>query len=420
MSIKISKLDNGLRVATDSMDTVESVSVGVYVGVGTRHEQPDHNGVAHILEHMAFKGTTTRTARDIAEQIEAVGGVMNASTGREQTGYYVKVLKEDLGLAVDLLADILLNSNFDPEELERERGVILQELGQVEDTPDDVIFDRFQEVAFPSQGLGRPVLGKAEIIRTLPRTALVDYQRRHYGAATMVLSAAGRVDHDELAVLARAAFAKLPLRAEDGYEAARYDGGSFREHDEDLEQVHFVLGFPGVGFQHDDYYPVSVLSTLLGGGMSSRLFQEIREKRGLCYAISSFAASYLDGGLFGIYTGTGESEIAELLPVLAEQLHDVGRVATEAEVRRARTQMKAGLLMSLESTNARADSLGAQLLIFGRPISPEEIAAKIEAVTCEDVARVARQLFVARPTIAAMGPLTRLEPDAAIATLLGA
>lgn len=418
MSVRLTRLANGLTVASDPMDSVESVSVGVYVGVGTRQERAAHNGVAHILEHMAFKGTTTRTARDIAEQVEAVGGIMNAHTGREQTAYYVKLLREDLKLGVDLLADILLDSVFDPDELERERGVILQELGQVEDTPDDVIFDRFQSAAFPGQSLGRPVLGTADIIKTLPRQAVIDFQRRHYGASTMVVAAAGRHDHEQLVAMVDRAFGGLQGAGDARHEPASYAGGATRE-DSELEQVHFVLGYPGVSFADPDYYAASTLSTLLGGGMSSRLFQEIREKRGLCYTISSFAASYLDGGLFGVYTGTGESEIAELMPVLAEELVKVGTPPPEDEVRRARAQMKAGLLMSLESTNARSDALASQLLIFGRPIPPEEVARKIEAVSAEDVARVARRIFSGAITLAAMGPLGRLETNAKIAERLG-
>jgi predicted Zn-dependent peptidase len=414
MMIRLTRLANGLTVASDPMDSVESVSVGVYVGVGTRQERAEHNGVAHLLEHMAFKGTTTRSARDIAEQVEAVGGIMNAHTGREQTAYYVKLLRDDLPLGVDLLADILLNSVFDPDELDRERGVILQELGQVEDTPDDVIFDHFQAAAFPAQALGRPVLGTADIIRNVPRTAVIDYQRRHYGASTMVVAAAGRVDHDRLVALVERAFGPLSAAAENAHDPAQYRGGADRR-DSDLEQVHVVLGYPGVAFADPDYYTASILSTLLGGGMSSRLFQEVRERRGLCYTISSFASSYLDGGIFGVYAGTGQREIAELMPVLAEELAKVGTPPPDDEVRRARAQIKAGLLMSLESTNARSDALATQLLIWGRPIPVEEIAQRIDAVGAEDIARVARRLLSGPLTLAAMGPLGRLEPNARIA-----
>ena len=419
MSVQVSVLANGLRVATDRMDTLETVSVGVYVGVGTRHEAAEVNGVAHLLEHMAFKGTTTRSARRIAEEIEAVGGQMNAHTGREQTAYYIKLLKEDLALGVDMLSDILLRSIFDPAELDRERTVVLQELGQANDTPDDIIFDHFQETAFPGQALGRPVLGRAEVIARLPRDSLLEYCRRHYGARAMVVAASGNLEHQTLVHLAGLAFADLRPEAEAVLEPARYGGGDYREARE-LEQLHLVMGFPGVAHADPDYYAAAVLATMLGGGMSSRLFQEIRESRGLCYAISAFSGSFLDGGLFGIYTGTGEREVGELMPVLIGELRRAMEPPPALELARARAQMKASLLMSLESTSARMDALASQLLVFGRPIPTEEIASRIEAVGAPDVARVARRIFTGRPTVAALGPLGALEPHAKLAARLAA
>jgi predicted Zn-dependent peptidase len=361
MSVRVSRLANGLTVATDRMESVETVSVGVYVDVGTRHESAETNGVAHVLEHMAFKGTTRRSARDIAEQVEAVGGQMNAHTGREQTAYYVKLLKEDLELGVDIIADILLDSVYAPEELERERGVILQELGQVEDTPDDVIFDRFSEVAYPGQAVGRPVLGKADIIASLPRQALVDFRAAFYGAPRMVLCAAGKLEHERLRALAEARFEGLAASARDGSVPARWEGGEYRK-DDDLEQVHLTLGFPGVSYTDPDFWAANVLATILGGGMSSRLFQEVRERRGLCYAISAWSSSLVDGGNFGIYTGTGADEVAELVPVLAEELRRACAAPAAEEMARARAQIRAGLLMGLESTSARMDALGSQIL----------------------------------------------------------
>ena len=339
-SVRVTTLPNGLRVATDTMSQVESVSVGAWIGVGARHEPAQVNGVAHMLEHMAFKGTERRSALAIAEEIEAVGGYLNAYTGREQTAYYGKVLAADVPLAIDILADILQHSVFDPQELERERQVILQEIGQAEDTPDDIIFDHFQEAAFPRQALGRPVLGKAEIIEQLPREALVDFRLRHYGAPGMVLVAAGNLDHDAFVDLVRKEFASLTPTADASYETARYVGGEYRD-DQELEQVHLVLGFPGVSFTDPDYYGSMVLATMLGGGMSSRLFQEIREQRGLAYSVSAFSAPYLDGGVFAVYAGTGEKETRDLVSVLFEQLRGVRDPAPENEVRRARTQMKA-------------------------------------------------------------------------------
>lgn len=279
-TIKVTTLPNGLRVATDSMPHVETTSLGVWVGVGTRNERAEVNGVAHLVEHMVFKGTPTRTAFDISEQIEAVGGHMNAYTTREHTAYYAKVLKEDAALALDVIGDMLQHSLLDEDELVRERDVVLQEIGQAEDTPDDIIFDHFQARAFPDQALGRPVLGQPEIIGALPRDALVDYIGGNYSGRTMVLAASGRIDHGWLVEKAAEVFRDLPAPADPAaLDPARYTGGDFRE-DRDLEQLHIVLGFEGVGVHDPDYYAHSVLSTLLGGGMSSRLFQEVREKRG--------------------------------------------------------------------------------------------------------------------------------------------
>jgi predicted Zn-dependent peptidase len=419
MTTQLSTLGNGLRVATDRVDTVESVSLGIWVDVGTRHEPADINGVAHFLEHMAFKGTERRSARAIAEEIEAVGGQVNAYTSRESTAYYAKVLKEDVPLALDILADILQHSTFDPEELERERTVILQEIGQANDTPDDIIFDHFQECAYPDQAMGRPVLGRPEIIRQLDRDAVVSYLRDHYGAQRMVLAAAGNLEHGRLVDLAQKLLSEFPAERSAATEPARYAGGDRRE-DRDLEQLHLVLGFPGVVLGDPDYYAAAVLSTAFGGGMSSRLFQEIREKRGLVYAIQSFVHGYRDGGLFGIYAGTGEEEAAELVPALCEEALRLEDGLTEIELNRAKAQMKAGLLMSLESTSARCEQLAQHLLIHGTPFDPPEMVRRIEAVDDAAIRRVVARWRSAPPTLAALGPLSRLEEFDRLRTRLAA
>jgi predicted Zn-dependent peptidase len=418
-AIQVTRLDSGLTIVTERMDRVETVSFGAYVGTGTRHETEAENGVSHFLEHMAFKGTERRTAAEIAEEIEAVGGHINAYTAREQTAYYVKVLKEDTVLAADIIGDILTHSSFDPEELERERGVILQEIGQANDTPDDIIFDHFQEAAYPSQPMGRPVLGTEAGIRAMPRATLMSYMRRHYAASNVVIAAAGALEHEAIVDLARAHFADLPSDPAPSAESGRYRGGEFRE-DRDLDQVHIVLGFPAVGYGDPDYYPTLLLSTLLGGGMSSRLFQEIREKRGLVYSIYSFAQPYMDGGLFGVYAGTGESEAEELIPVALDELRKVQVTVTEAELARARAQVKASLLMSLESTGSRCEQLARQLQVFGRVVPTAETVAKITAVTTEDVVRAASNLFRAAPTLATMGPAKRVPGLSTIAETLAA
>src|SRR5262245_15672508 len=402
--VRVTTLANGFRVATDRMESVETTSLGVWTGVGTRNEPAEHNGVAHLLEHMAFKGTTRRSARDIVVEIEDVGGFLNAYTGREQTAYYAKVLAEDTPLVVDILADILQNSIFDAEELTRERAVVLQEIGQAEDTPDDIIFDHFQEIAFPDQAMGRPVLGRADIVRDLPRDVVAGYMASRYRAGQMVLAASGQLDHDALVAMAEKLFSGLPSGAVPPTEGARYAGGDGR-FDRDLEQVHLALGFHGLTYTDPDYYAAAVLSQLLGGGMSSRLFQEIREKRGLVYSIHSFTSSYADGGIFGIYAGTGEKEVAELLPVVCDELAKLPDDLTEPEVKRAAAQLRAATLMSREKPSARCEQLAIQLLIYGRPIPPAEAVARIDAVTIDDLKRLARRLTRSAPTLTALGPI---------------
>ena len=407
--IRVSTLANGLRVATDPMDSVETASVGVWVEAGSRYEAAATSGVSHFLEHMVFKGTRKRDARAIAEEIEAVGGHLNAHTSREYTAFYAKVLKEDVALAVDIIADILQEPTLDADELGRERTVIMQEIMQAQDTPDDIIFDRFQETAFPGQPLGRPVLGAPDTIEAMSRDSLSGFMRRHYGAARMILAAAGRVDHEAVVAMAERAFDRLPPEMPTEREAARYRGGDFRE-ERDLEQVHLVLGFEGVGYRDPDFYALSVLSTLLGGGMSSRLFQEIREKRGLVYSIYTFPSSYSDSGVFGIYAGTGEDEVGELVPLVCDELVKVRDTIAETEMERARAQLKAGLLMSLESTSSRCEQLARQLMVFGRPLPTAESVGRIEAVDLASVQAAARRLFSSPPTMATIGPVERVLP----------
>lgn len=407
MTVMLSKLSNGMRVVTDRMESVETVSIGVWVDVGTRHEPAAINGVAHLLEHMAFKGTARRSALDIAAEIEAVGGHVNAYTSREHTAYYAKVLKADVALAVDILADILQHSSFDAGELERERAVVLQEIGQAQDTPDDIIFDLFQERAYPEQPMGQPVLGRADIIKALDRDSVAGYQKSTYAAPGMILVAAGNLSHDALVAMAERAFSSLTPKGAALTEPARYRGGDLREM-RDLEQVHIMLGFPGFAFMDRDYFAASVLSTAFGGGMSSRLFQEIREKRGLVYSIYSFSHSYSDGGLFGIYAGTGEDEAAELIPVLCEEIRKLAAGLEPAELARARAQLKAGLLMSLEGTTARCEQQASHMLIYGKPLDPAELVRQIDAVDEDSLVRVAKRLTSDAPTLAALGPIGRI------------
>lgn len=407
---RITRLDNGLRVATVAMPSVQTASVGVWIDAGARHERAEVNGVAHMLEHMAFKGTKRRSARVIAEEIENVGGQLNAYTSRENTAYYARVLAEDLPLATDILADILQHSTFEPEELERERGVILQEIGQTLDTPDDLIFDLFQETTFPDQSLGRSILGPAETVQSMTRDQLTGYMAEHYAPGRMVLAAAGKVEHERLVDIGTELFQKLPAAtsAVEEVQAGRYAQGDLRK-DRDLEQVHLILGLPAFSYHDDDFYALQVLSAMLGGGMSSRLFQEVREKRGLAYSVFSFAACYSDTGVFGIYAGTGEAQTAELVPVLCDQLTSLMMNASEEELSRARAQLKASMMMGLESCFAQSEDVARQLLIFDRRIPHEETIAEINAVDAQAIKRVGERLIEGkRPSLAALGPVGKV------------
>ena len=417
MNSRLTTLNNGVRVVTHHMPTVETASIGMWVGAGTRNETAEVNGVAHLLEHMAFKGTATRSATDIAEQIEAVGGHLNAYTGRESTVYYAKVLKEDVDLALDLIADILLNATFDEEELRRECAVVLQEIGQAHDTPDDLIFDYFQSVAYPEQALGRPVLGCPNVVGSMSRRAITDYMHSAYSTDRMVLAAAGKIDHDRIVERAQALFGRRTGNGGIECEQASYAGGEYRD-SRDLEQLHLVLGFAGVPYSDRDFYAATALTTLLGGGMSSRLFQEIRERRGLVYSIYSFASYYADSGLFGIYAGTGAGEAAELVEAICSEIRRLPGSLRESEICRTRNQLKAGTLMSLESTGSRCDQLGQQTLVFGAPIPVDEQVRRIEAIDGEAILRVAERIFSSKPSLAAVGPSEQLPAFSDISTMI--
>ena len=419
MSVELTTLANGLRIATAPNPQFESAAIGVWVDAGARHETREINGVAHLLEHMAFKGTESRSAQKIAEEIEAVGGHLNAYTSREHTAYYARVLKADAPLALNILADILQRSVFAEDELARERAVVVQEIGQAEDTPDDIIFDHLQAEAFPEQPLGWSILGPADGVSAMPRDALKGFMGRHYRAQNMVVAAAGAVRHDDVVRLVEAQFSGLQAAEPRGLAPARWRGGERRE-DRDLEQVHFALGLPSVAYGDPDFYASQIFSTLLGGGMSSRLFQEAREKRGLCYSIFSFASSFVDGGMFGVYAGTGADEIDQLAEVVVAEFLKAAEDAREDEVARARAQLKAGTLMSLESSSSRIEQLGRQMLIYGRPLAIAEIVASIDAVDAAAVRRVARRIAGAgKPTVAALGPSALLAPYDRLAARLG-
>ncbi|AEP10594.1 M16 family metallopeptidase [Micavibrio aeruginosavorus] len=409
MSIEITTLPGGLRVVTDSIPSMDSVAIGVWAAVGTRHEDMVHNGVAHMVEHMMFKGTKTRTAAQIAEAIEDVGGNVNAYTSRDITAYHVHLLKDHTPLAMDILSDILQHTTMPDDEVERERDVILQEIGMSNDTPDDLVFDLYQETAYPDQALGAPILGRNDIIANMQRDTLQGYVNRCYTPKNLVLSAAGNITHDALVKMAMERFNALPKDQNITTKPANYTGGQSRA-EKDLEQSHIVMGFQGISRHDEDYYAAVALSTILGGGMSSRLFQEVREKRGLVYSVFSFHSSYADDGQFAVYAGTGPERLGELIPVVCDELKKIANdVVSDAELKRAKTQMKSGLLMARESMMTRAGQQAKHLIYFDKKLDVAELLHKIDAVTGDDILRLSQRIFATVPTVAALGPLQQLE-----------
>ena len=405
MSVEIHELANGLRIAVEPMPGLRSASIGVFLTAGGRHERVEQNGIAHFLEHMAFKGTPTRTAQAIAEEIEDVGGYINAYTGKEMTAYYARVLEADVERALGILADIVLNPLFAKPDIEVERGVILQEIGQALDTPDDIIFDWLQEAAYPGQPFGRTILGPTERVSRFDRADLAGFVTEHYGPERIILSAAGAVDPDRLRAAAERHFGHLTRRLLPAVPAARFAGGERRE-SRDLEQVHMALAFEAPGVREDAAYAAQIYATALGGGMSSRLFQELRERRGLCYTIFAQAGAYDDTGLITIYAGTGEEQIRELTDLTLDELRRAADGLTVAELERARAQLKAGMLMGLESPSARAERLARMLGVWGRVPDIDEIIAKIDAVTPERVRAFGESLVLrADPAVALLGPV---------------
>lgn len=403
MTVEVTRLASGLTIVTDRMSHLKSASLGVWVGAGSRDEEADEHGLSHLLEHMAFKGTASRTARQIAEEIEAVGGDLNAATSVETTAYYARVLADDVPLALDVLSDILSSPAFDPEELAREQNVIVQEIGACEDAPDELVFDRLQATAFPAQAVGRSILGTRESVRGFSAKRLRAYLKRNYRAPDIVISAAGSVDHAAIAQEADRKFAGFELAAAPLPQPARFSGGAHMEVRE-LEQVHIALALEGVAQTDPSLYSLQVFTNIIGGGMSSRLFQEVREIRGLCYAIYAFHAPYMDTGIFGLYAGTDAADVEELVKVVVEQIGGAADKITDAEIARAKAQMKAGLLMALESSGARAEQLARQIIAYGRPIPLDEIVARIDAVTVESTQVAGRALLArGRPAVAAIG-----------------
>jgi predicted Zn-dependent peptidase len=419
MTVEVTELSNGFRVVTEKMPGLASASLGVWVDAGARDETAAQNGIAHFLEHMAFKGTSRRTALQIAEEIEDVGGYLNAYTSRERTAYFARVLSADVPLALDLIGDILRDPSLAEAEIETERGVILQEIGQSLDTPDDIIFDWLQETAFPEQPMGRAILGPPERVRAFNRADLSGFISGHYTPGRMILSAAGDVDHDAIVKTAERLFGDMVAAEAPAKVPALYGGGERREV-KGLEQAHFALAFQSPGYRDDAYYATQIASMALGGGMASRLFQEAREKRGLCYTIFAQASAWAETGMMTIYAGTGGEELAGLVDLTVDELVRAAQDLNDAEIARARAQIKAGLVMGLETPGARAERMAALLSIWGKVIPIEDTIARIDAVDAQQARAAVAKVISSRPALALYGPVEGARTSDGIAERIAA
>ena len=407
MNSQITVLSNGLRIITSERPQLETVSLGIWVKTGSAYENKENNGISHFLEHMSFKGTKTRSSLQISEEIEDVGGQSNAYTSREFTAYYAKMMKEDAELAIDVLIDSIKNSTFPEEELVKERDVVIQEIKQTIDTPDDIIFDYFQETAFPDQALGRSILGPQETVRSFNRESLLSYINSNYAADNMVVCAVGCISHNKFVDMVKSRMSDFRSHTNFVTDKQQYKGGFFVER-RPIEQSHVLLGFEAFPYKSPQYYDMAILSTILGGGMSSRLFQEIREKRGLVYSVYSFTAAHSHAGLFGIYAGTEAKELPVLMPVVVEEVKKISNdLVTEKELNRAKTQLKSSIKMGLESSSSTAEVLARQNLIYGRSLSVKEIVDKIDSVTRDTIRDVASKIFSGIPTYALLGDMSK-------------
>jgi predicted Zn-dependent peptidase len=403
MTTEITALPNGLRIVTHHMPGLETVSLGVWVAVGARHERDDQHGLAHFLEHMAFKGTKKRSARQIADEIESVGGDLNASTGLDSTAYFARVLKGDDTVALELIADILLNSKFAAEDIERERVVIQQEIAASDDNPDEMAFDLMQGVAFPGQSIGRPILGTKASVGSFRGPDFKSYLDEHYLPDAIVVSAAGAVHHKAIVRHVEALFGGLTSRKR-GIESPVLYRGGFAASNKPFEQSHVLIGLPSPSYLEPGFYTAQVFSGLFGGGMSSRLFQEIREDRGLCYSIDSSIWGLRDTGMLSVHAATSPEMVGELADVVAAQLEEIAATGpTEAELQRSKAQLKAGLLMALESSAVNAEQMARQLLAQDRLIPIAELVEHVEAVDQARIKAFAETLIEETVSVAVIG-----------------
>ena len=411
-------LDGGLRVVTETVPGVRSTAFGVWVGVGSRDEAPSEHGASHFLEHLLFKGTAKRDALEISASLDAVGGELNAFTAKEYTCYYARVLDEDLPLAVDVVSDLVTSATVSAEDVESERGVISEEISMHDDDPGDVVHDAFAEALYGDHPLGRRVIGSVESVESLTADAIAGYYRGRYQPERMVVSVAGNVSHEAAVDLVRRSFDGFPRHATTGdiVRTAPTELSGVVVEERPTEQAHLVVGMHALPRDHDLRWALSVLSTGLGGGMSSRLFQEIREKRGLVYSTYSYVSAHDDGGLFGIYAGCAPQRVDEVLRIARAELASAAEKGlTDEEVERAKGAMRGSLVLGLEDTGAQMSRIGKAALVHHEVLSVDDLVARIDAVTPDDV-RAAADLVLTRPlSLGIIGPFPDQDFSEALA-----
>ncbi|WFB07094.1 insulinase family protein [Streptomyces sp. LX-29] len=413
-TVRKTTLPGGLRVVTETLPSVRSATFGIWAHVGSRDETPSLNGATHYLEHLLFKGTRRRSALDISAAIDAVGGEMNAFTAKEYTCYYARVLDTDLPLAIDVVCDMLTGSVIEASDVDAERGVILEEIAMTEDDPGDCVHDLFAHTMLGDTPLGRPVLGTVDTINALTRDRIARFYKKHYDPTHLVVAAAGNVDHAKVVRLVRRAFERagaldrvdaVPMAPRDGARTIR-TAGRVELLGRKTEQAHVVLGMPGIARTDDRRWALGVLNAALGGGMSSRLFQEVREKRGLAYSVYSYTSSFADCGLFGVYAGCRPSQVHDVLKICRDELDEVARNGiTDEELRRAVGQLCGSTVLGLEDTGALMNRIGKSELCWGEQMSVDDMLARMQAVTPDEVREVARDVLGQRPSLSVIGPL---------------
>lgn len=399
-------LDNGVRILTEEIPHVRSVSTGIWINVGSRDETEQNNGISHFIEHMMFKGTEKRSPKDIAEELDAVGGQLNAFTTKEYTCYHTKVLDEHFNLASDILSDMVFNSKFNQEDIDREKNVIIEEIKMYEDAPDELVHDMFTKTIWKGHPLGRPIIGTAEIVNAFSREDLMDFYNKYYTPNKMIVSVAGNINHATVVERLKPLFGK-----DNPVETSRISSppkgvSEIVCRNKGTEQVHIVIGTPGYALDHNDIYAVQLMNTVLGGGLSSRLFQEIREQRGLVYSVYSYHSSYHDTGIFAVYAGLSKKNVNQAMELVFKEIQDISKNGLlEKELQRAKDQLKGGLFLSLENVNSRMSRLGKSEMYLGKVLEPDEIVEKVYKVTNEDIQRVANNMFKPESfTLAAIGP----------------